>query len=335
MPKTTTFQLLELLVRQSRPSLVAGSARDRRLAAACAVGTAKIWRLAVGTARVWLLELLAFGCCLCSRLAACARVWLLLVLAFGFCLCSLLAAACARVWLLLVLAFGCCLCSRLAAACARVWLLLLLVESRVWLLLVLAFGCCSCLWNPGVLNLSECIGLQMVDLPSQNLNAHSLYSFEQEDDEAYWSNDDNEDITPTDDEMGLNWDDEGVDVGHIEGCEEVDYGDSEEEDRILSNCESDDREHGLLSDSEDEVEHARFQQVPLRSRPVVAAQIPPSNQIGNAIVEQISRNHDGNFTGVVHLEGYKTTVLKLTWLLEISELVGFDDLITKKKELES
>ncbi|XP_024957371.2 uncharacterized protein LOC107177619 [Citrus sinensis] len=52
--------------------------------------------------------------------------------------------------------------------------------------------------------------------------------------------------------MGLNWDDEGVDVGHIEGCEEVDYGDSEEEDRILSNCESDDREHGLLSDSEDE-----------------------------------------------------------------------------------
>ncbi|GAY68409.1 hypothetical protein CUMW_263920 [Citrus unshiu] len=81
-----------------------------------------------------------------------------------------------------------------------------------------------------------------------------------------------------------------------------------------------------------EVEHARFQLVPLRSRPVVAAQIPPSNQIGNAIVEQISRNQDGNFTGVVHLEGYKTTVLKLTWLLEISELVGFDYLFTKKKE---
>ncbi|GAY68410.1 hypothetical protein CUMW_263920 [Citrus unshiu] len=74
-----------------------------------------------------------------------------------------------------------------------------------------------------------------------------------------------------------------------------------------------------------EVEHARFQLVPLRSRPVVAAQIPPSNQ-------QISRNQDGNFTGVVHLEGYKTTVLKLTWLLEISELVGFDYLFTKKKE---
>ncbi|ESR44816.1 hypothetical protein CICLE_v10004035mg, partial [Citrus x clementina] len=53
--------------------------------------------------------------------------------------------------------------------------------------------------------------------------------------------------------------------------------------------------------------------------------------IGNAIVEQISRNQDGNFTGVVHLEGYKTTVLKLTWLLEIIELVGFDYLITKKK----
>ncbi|KAH9723843.1 SWIM-type domain-containing protein [Citrus sinensis] len=71
-------------------------------------------------------------------------------------------------------------------------------------------------------------------------------------DEAYWSNDDNEDITPVDDEMGLNWDDEGVDVGHIEGCEEVDYENSEEEDRSLSNCESNDREHGLLSDSEDE-----------------------------------------------------------------------------------
>ncbi|KDO39419.1 hypothetical protein CISIN_1g042647mg, partial [Citrus sinensis] len=55
------------------------------------------------------------------------------------------------------------------------------------------------------------------------------------------------------------------------------------------------------------------------------------HMIGNAIVEQISRNQDGNFTGVVHLEGYKTTVLKLTWLLEIIELVGFDYLITKKK----
>ncbi|XP_024039143.1 uncharacterized protein LOC112097796 [Citrus clementina] len=54
-------------------------------------------------------------------------------------------------------------------------------------------------------------------------------------------------------------------------------------------------------------------------------------KIGNAILEQLSGNQDGNFTGVVHLEGYKTTVLKLTWLLEISELVGFDYLITKKK----
>ncbi|KAK9231051.1 hypothetical protein WN943_021282 [Citrus x changshan-huyou] len=165
-----------MLVRRSRPRLVVGSARDRRLAAACAVGTAGISRLAIGTARVWLLELLAFGCCLCSRLVA--------ALACGI--------------------------SRLAAACARFWLMLLLVESR------------------------------MVDQSSQNLNTHLLYSFEQEDDEAYWSNDDNEDITPADDE--------GVDVGHIESCEEVDYEDSEEEDRILSNCESDDREHGLLSD---------------------------------------------------------------------------------------
>ncbi|KAK9179442.1 hypothetical protein WN943_028642 [Citrus x changshan-huyou] len=114
-------KLLELLVRGSRPSLVAGSAVDRRLAATCAVGTAEISRLDVGTARVWLLELLAFGCYLCSRLAAgCARVWLLVVLAFGCWLCSRLVAGCARFWLLVVLAFGCWLCSCLAAACARV-----------------------------------------------------------------------------------------------------------------------------------------------------------------------------------------------------------------------
>ncbi|KAK9229214.1 hypothetical protein WN944_022173 [Citrus x changshan-huyou] len=97
-------KLLELLVRQSRPHLVAESARDRRLATACAVGTAGISHLVVGTTRVWLLELLAFGCCLCSRLAAaCARVWLLILLVES------------RVWLLLVLAFGCCLCSRSVA----------------------------------------------------------------------------------------------------------------------------------------------------------------------------------------------------------------------------
>ena len=89
-------KLLELLVRQSRPHLVAESARDRRLATACAVGTAGISHLVVGTTRVWLLELLAFGCCLCSRLAAaCARVWLLILLVES------------RVWLLLVLVFDC------------------------------------------------------------------------------------------------------------------------------------------------------------------------------------------------------------------------------------
>ncbi|KAK9177078.1 hypothetical protein WN944_029101 [Citrus x changshan-huyou] len=66
------WKLLELLVRRSRLCLVAGSARDQRLAAGCAVGTAGISRLAVGTARVWLLLLLVES-----------RVWLLLVLAFG------------------------------------------------------------------------------------------------------------------------------------------------------------------------------------------------------------------------------------------------------------
>lgn len=79
-----------------------------------------------------------------------------------------------------------------------------------------------------------------------------LYFFEQEDDEANWSNDDNEDVTPVDNESGLNWNDDGVDVGHIKGSEEVDCEDSEEGDRILSNCESDDRENGLLSEYEDE-----------------------------------------------------------------------------------
>ena len=49
-------------MRGSRPSLVAGSTVDRRLAVACAVGTAEISRLAAGIARVWLLLVLAFSC---------------------------------------------------------------------------------------------------------------------------------------------------------------------------------------------------------------------------------------------------------------------------------
>ena len=46
-----------------------------------------------------------------------------------------------------------------------------------------------------------------VDQSSRNLNTNPLYCFEQEDDEAYLSNDDNEDIIHVDDESGLNWDD--------------------------------------------------------------------------------------------------------------------------------
>ncbi|GAY57279.1 hypothetical protein CUMW_178210 [Citrus unshiu] len=69
---------------------------------------------------------------------------------------------------------------------------------------------------------------------------------------SQWSNDDNEEVTLVDDESELNWDDGRRAVRHIEGGEEVDCEGSEEGDEILSNCESDDREHGMLSDSEDE-----------------------------------------------------------------------------------
>ena len=90
-----------------------------------------------------------------------------------------------------------------------------------------------------------------VDQSSQNLNTNPLYFIEQEDDEAQWSNDDNKEITHVDDESELNWDHDRRVVRHIEGGEEVDCKDSEEGDEILSNCKSNDREHGLLSDSED------------------------------------------------------------------------------------
>lgn len=91
-----------------------------------------------------------------------------------------------------------------------------------------------------------------VDQSSQDLNTNPLYFVEQEDGEAQWSNDDNEEVTLVDDESELNWDDGRRAVRHIEGGEEVDCEGSEEGDEIISNCESDDREHGMLSDSEDE-----------------------------------------------------------------------------------
>ncbi|GAY61048.1 hypothetical protein CUMW_206780 [Citrus unshiu] len=68
---------------------------------------------------------------------------------------------------------------------------------------------------------------------------------------SQWSNDDNKEITPVDDESELNWDHDRRVVRHIEGGEEVDCEDNEEGDEIISNCKSNDREHGLLSDSED------------------------------------------------------------------------------------
>ncbi|GKA57308.1 glutamate--tRNA ligase, cytoplasmic [Tanacetum coccineum] len=61
---------------------------------------------------------------------------------------------------------------------------------------------------------------------------------------------------------------------------------------------------------------------------------------GNAIVEEIKKDSDGNVTelsGKLHLEGYvKAAQLKLTWLPEINELtpltlVEFGYLITRKK----
>ncbi|GJZ25364.1 glutamate--tRNA ligase, cytoplasmic [Tanacetum coccineum] len=64
---------------------------------------------------------------------------------------------------------------------------------------------------------------------------------------------------------------------------------------------------------------------------------------GNAIVEEIKKDSDGNVTelsGKLHLEGYvKAAQLKLTWLPEINELtpltlVEFGYLITRKKPRE-
>ncbi|GKB16835.1 glutamate--tRNA ligase, cytoplasmic [Tanacetum coccineum] len=76
----------------------------------------------------------------------------------------------------------------------------------------------------------------------------------------------------------------------------------------------------------------------------IAEKKPPNVEVtlmdwGNAIVEEIKKDSDGNVTelsGKLHLEGYaKATQLKLTWLPEINEftpltLVEFGYLITKK-----
>nr|GFB38924.1 glutamate--tRNA ligase, cytoplasmic [Tanacetum cinerariifolium] len=75
----------------------------------------------------------------------------------------------------------------------------------------------------------------------------------------------------------------------------------------------------------------------------IAEKKPPNVEVtlmdwGNAIVEEIKKDSDGNVTeiiGKLHLEGsVKDTQLKLTWLPEINELaplVEFGYLITKKK----
>ncbi|GJV49192.1 glutamate--tRNA ligase, cytoplasmic [Tanacetum coccineum] len=77
----------------------------------------------------------------------------------------------------------------------------------------------------------------------------------------------------------------------------------------------------------------------------IAEKKPPNVEVtlmdwGNAIVEEIKKDSDGNVTelsGKLHLEGsVKATQLKLTWLPEINELapltlVEFGYLITKKK----
>ena len=77
----------------------------------------------------------------------------------------------------------------------------------------------------------------------------------------------------------------------------------------------------------------------------IAEKKPPTVEVtlmdwGNAIVEEIKKDSDGNVTeliGKLHLEGsVKATQLKLTWLPEINELapltlVEFGYLITKKK----
>ncbi|KAK9230230.1 hypothetical protein WN944_023197 [Citrus x changshan-huyou] len=62
--------------------------------------------------------------------------------------------------------------------------------------------------------------------PSQMLERENKKAFIP----SYWTNDDNEDIRPVDDESGLSWDDDRVDSGDIEGGEDVDCKDNEEGD---------------------------------------------------------------------------------------------------------
>ncbi|GJT67364.1 glutamate--tRNA ligase, cytoplasmic [Tanacetum coccineum] len=93
------------------------------------------------------------------------------------------------------------------------------------------------------------------------------------------------------------------------------------------------------------IEQAAAKDIEQAVAKAIAEKMPPNVEVtlmdwGNAIVEEIKKDSDGNVTeiiGKLHLEGsVKDTELKLTWLPEINELapltlVEFDYLITKKK----
>lgn len=73
-----------------------------------------------------------------------------------------------------------------------------------------------------------------------------------EDGEAYSSDEDHHEAIHVEDENELNMNDDGVDIRDSAGDEEMDSKWGEEGDEILSNYESDDRDHALLLESEDE-----------------------------------------------------------------------------------
>lgn len=122
-----------------------------------------------------------------------------------------------------------------------------------------------------------------------------------EDDEAYWSDDE-------EDEDGPCRNDDGVNVRNNGGGEEGDNKCGEEGDEILSNYESEDKEHPLLSESEDE-------QNPINML----------NETLLGLVEWIDWLLDKSLTTSNIFEGYfRTTLLRMGLILTGSRMRAID-----------